>query len=116
MNWIRKSNAEAPAVIPSRLTTRKHYQFRPATLQALKLRHAVLDQLFFSLCESLSKEQGLPGAFKGTNEQGTFVPRPYEQQQTEWIETFFRNNGFIGKLPLALLNAWGTFHSQVRKG
>ncbi|GJJ73820.1 E3 UFM1-protein ligase 1 [Entomortierella parvispora] len=67
----------------------------PATLQTLRLRHMVLDQLFFSLCELLSKEQGLPGAFKGTNEQGTFVPRPYEQQQTEWIETFFRNNGFI---------------------
>jgi hypothetical protein len=51
----------------------------------------------YGLCETLAKESGLPGTFKGTGEQGIFVPQPYEQQQTDWIETFFKDNGFIGK-------------------
>ncbi|KAG0368079.1 hypothetical protein BC939DRAFT_468738 [Gamsiella multidivaricata] len=67
----------------------------PTSLQSLRSRHVVQDQLFYGLCDLLSREGGLPGLFKGTNEQGVFVPRPYEQHQTEWIETFFKNNGFI---------------------
>ncbi|KAF9363421.1 E3 UFM1-protein ligase 1 [Mortierella sp. NVP85] len=67
----------------------------PTSLQTLRQKHVVQEQLFYGLCDTLSKEQGLPGVFKGTNDQGVFVPRPYEQQQTEWVESFFRNNGFI---------------------
>lgn len=52
--------------------------------------------LFIALCDVLSKDQELPGVFKGINEQGVFVPRPYKEQQAEMIESFFRNNGFIG--------------------
>ncbi|KAG0242331.1 hypothetical protein B0O80DRAFT_437891 [Mortierella sp. GBAus27b] len=67
----------------------------PTSLQQLRQRHIVQDQLFYGLCDLLSKDSELPGLFRGTNEQGVFVPRPYEQQQTEWIGTFFKNNGFI---------------------
>ncbi|KAF9982016.1 E3 UFM1-protein ligase 1, partial [Modicella reniformis] len=67
----------------------------PTSLQSLRQQRVVQDQLFYGLCDLLSKEPGLPGGFRGTNDQGVFVPHPYEQQQTEWIETFFRNNGFI---------------------
>ncbi|KAF9585025.1 E3 UFM1-protein ligase 1 [Lunasporangiospora selenospora] len=62
-----------------------NYTQRPTALSVLRSR----------LCELLSKEKDLPGMFKGTGEQGVFVPSPYEQQQTEWIETFFKDNGFI---------------------
>lgn len=50
----------------------------------------------YGLCDTLAKDAGLLGTFKGVGDQGTFVPQPYEQQQTDWIETFFKNNGFIG--------------------
>lgn len=50
----------------------------------------------YGLCDTLAKESGLPGTFKGVGDQGTFVPQPYEQQQSDWIETFFKDNGFIG--------------------
>lgn len=71
----------------------------------MRQKHVVQEQLFYGLCDALSKEQGLPGVFKGTNDQGLFVPRPYEQQQTEWVESFFRNNGFIGNGPAGFLTA-----------
>ncbi|KAI1311327.1 E3 UFM1-protein ligase 1 [Mortierella claussenii] len=71
----------------------------PTSLQSLRSRHVVQDRVFYGLCEILSSESAakntLPGVFRGTSDQGYFVPRPYEQQQTEWIESFFRNNGFI---------------------
>ncbi|KAF9276248.1 E3 UFM1-protein ligase 1 [Mortierella alpina] len=67
----------------------------PTSLQTLRSKHVVQDQLFSGLCEMLLKDPKLPGVFKGTGDQGIFVPHPYEQQQTEWVETFFRNNGFI---------------------
>ncbi|KAF9575107.1 E3 UFM1-protein ligase 1 [Mortierella alpina] len=68
---------------------------RPISLQALRSKRVVQDQLFSGLCDMLLKDPKLPGVFKGAGDQGIFVPRPYEQQQTEWVETFFRNNGFI---------------------
>ncbi|KAF9990598.1 E3 UFM1-protein ligase 1 [Mortierella antarctica] len=67
----------------------------PTSLQILRLKHVVQDQVFSRLCDMLLKDPRLPGVFKGTGDQGIFVPRPYEQQQTEWVETFFRNNKFI---------------------
>ncbi|KAG0336879.1 E3 UFM1-protein ligase 1 [Podila humilis] len=67
----------------------------PMPLQALQARHVVQDQFFYALCDILSKDPELPGVFKGIYDQGLFIPRPYKQQQTEMIETFFRNNGFI---------------------
>ncbi|KAF9946479.1 E3 UFM1-protein ligase 1 [Mortierella alpina] len=67
----------------------------PTSLQTLRSKRVVQDQLFSGLCDMLLKDPRLPGAIKGTGDQGIFVPRPYEQQQTEWVETFFRNNGFI---------------------
>ncbi|KAG0203876.1 E3 UFM1-protein ligase 1 [Mortierella sp. GBA30] len=67
----------------------------PTSLQSLRSKRIIQDQLFFGLCDILSKDPTLPGAFKGIGDQGIFVPHPYEQQQTEWIETFFRDNGFI---------------------
>ncbi|KAF9956026.1 E3 UFM1-protein ligase 1 [Mortierella alpina] len=67
----------------------------PTSLQTLRSKHVVQDQLFSGLCDILLKDPKLPGVLKGTGDQGIFVPRPYEQQQAEWVETFFRNNGFI---------------------
>ncbi|KAG0328304.1 E3 UFM1-protein ligase 1 [Dissophora globulifera] len=67
----------------------------PTSLNSLRGRHVVQDQLFYGLCDLVAKENDLPGVFRGTGDQGVFVPRPYEQQQIDWIETFFRNNGFI---------------------
>ncbi|KAG0030809.1 E3 UFM1-protein ligase 1 [Podila clonocystis] len=67
----------------------------PTPLHVLQARHVVQDQFFYALCDMLSKDQDLPGVFKGINDQGIFVPWPYKKQQAEMIESFFRNNGFI---------------------
>ncbi|KAF9115915.1 E3 UFM1-protein ligase 1 [Mortierella sp. AM989] len=68
----------------------------PTNLQSLRSRHIVEDQLFYGLCDLLSKESAeLPGMFRGTNDQGIFAPHSYGKQQTEWIETFLKDNGFI---------------------
>ncbi|KAG0092592.1 E3 UFM1-protein ligase 1 [Podila epicladia] len=67
----------------------------PTPLHVLQARHVVQDQFFYALCDALSKDQDLPGVFKGVNDQGLFVPQPYKEQQAEMIESFFRNNGFI---------------------
>ncbi|KAF9902565.1 E3 UFM1-protein ligase 1 [Linnemannia zychae] len=72
-----------------------HQLKEPTSLASLKLKNVVQEQLMYGLCETLAKDTELPGTFKGVGEQGTFVPRPYEQQQTDWIETFFKDNGFI---------------------
>ncbi|KAF9434090.1 E3 UFM1-protein ligase 1 [Entomortierella beljakovae] len=69
----------------------------PTSLQILRSRRIVQDQLFFGLCDILSKDNTveLTGYFRGANDQGFYVPHPYEKQQTEWIKTFFKDNGFI---------------------
>ncbi|KAG0071575.1 hypothetical protein BGZ89_010178 [Linnemannia elongata] len=67
----------------------------PTSLVSLRAKNIVQEQLMYGLCDTLAKETGLLGTFKGVGDQGTFVPQPYEQQQTDWIETFFKNNGFI---------------------
>ncbi|KAG0208849.1 hypothetical protein BGX33_005995 [Mortierella sp. NVP41] len=72
-----------------------HQLNEPTSLASLRAKNVVQEQLMYGLCDTLAKDTGLPGTFKGVGEQGTFVPHPYEQQQTEWIETFFKNNGFI---------------------
>ncbi|KAF9147307.1 E3 UFM1-protein ligase 1 [Linnemannia schmuckeri] len=72
-----------------------HQLQEPTSLASLRARNVVQEQLMYGLCDTLAKETGLPGTFKGVGDQGIFVPQPYEQQQTDWIETFFKNNGFI---------------------
>ncbi|KAK5816208.1 hypothetical protein F5H01DRAFT_201991 [Linnemannia elongata] len=67
----------------------------PTSLVSLRAKNIVQEQFMYGLCDTLAKETGLLGTFKGVGDQGTFVPQPYEQQQTDWIETFFKNNGFI---------------------
>ncbi|KAF9920129.1 E3 UFM1-protein ligase 1 [Linnemannia zychae] len=72
------------------------YQLKePTSIALLRAKNIVQDQLLYGLCDILAKETELPGRFKGVGEQGVFVPEPYTQQQTEWIETFFKDNGFI---------------------
>ncbi|KAF9131256.1 E3 UFM1-protein ligase 1 [Mortierella sp. 14UC] len=72
-----------------------HQLKEPTSLASLKAKNVVQEQLMYGLCDTLAKDTGLPGTFKGVGEQGTFVPQPYEQQRTDWIETFFKDNGFI---------------------
>ncbi|KAF9544107.1 hypothetical protein EC957_012402 [Mortierella hygrophila] len=72
-----------------------HQLKEPTSLASLRAKNVVQEQLMYGLCDTLAKETGLPGTFKGVGDQGTFVPQPYEQQQSDWIETFFKNNGFI---------------------
>ncbi|KAF8948366.1 E3 UFM1-protein ligase 1 [Haplosporangium gracile] len=72
-----------------------HQLQEPTSLASLRAKNVVQEQLMYGLCDTLAKETGLPGTFKGVSDQGIFVPQPYEQQQTDWIETFFKNNGFI---------------------
>ncbi|KAK3834016.1 MAG: hypothetical protein J3R72DRAFT_227813 [Linnemannia gamsii] len=72
-----------------------HQLKEPTNLATLKAKNVVQEQLMYGLCDTLAKDTGLPGTFKGVGEQGTFVPQPYEQQQTDWVETFFKDNGFI---------------------
>ncbi|KAG0255786.1 E3 UFM1-protein ligase 1 [Mortierella polycephala] len=67
----------------------------PTSLPTLRSKRVVQEQLIYGLCDLLSKDNKLAGVFKGAGDQSIFIPRPYEQQQTEWIELFFRNNGFI---------------------
>ncbi|KAG9071153.1 hypothetical protein KI688_008696 [Linnemannia hyalina] len=72
-----------------------HQLKEPTSLASLRAKNVVQEQLMYGLCDTLAKDTGLPGTFKGVGDQGTFVPQPYEQQQSDWIETFFKNNGFI---------------------
>ncbi|KAG0286578.1 E3 UFM1-protein ligase 1 [Linnemannia gamsii] len=72
-----------------------HQLNEPTSLASLRAKNVVQEQLMYGLCDTLAKETGLPGTFKGVGDQGTFVPQPYEQQQSDWIEIFFKDNGFI---------------------
>ncbi|KAG0337521.1 E3 UFM1-protein ligase 1 [Podila horticola] len=86
----------------------------PTPLHVLQARHIVQDQFFYALCDVLSKDQELPGVFKGINEQGVFVPRPYKEQQAEMIESFLRNNGFIG-MGFVSFDAMQPEYSTIKK-
>jgi len=47
--------------------------------------------------ETLIQSNRLSGAIQGRNEKAVFVPEIYSKAQTGYIDSFFQENGYIGK-------------------
>ena len=69
---------------------------KPTSLSAVFGQCAVSERIFFSVLESLQEMKEVPGVVAG--KQGTnslYVPTIYSKSQNEWVENFYKQNGYL---------------------
>lgn len=70
---------------------------RPVQVSALMSRFGFPERLFFSICEELLKDGRLPGSLSGgrVSDRTTYIPNIYATSQNEWVDNFFKQNGYL---------------------
>ncbi|XP_076670107.1 UFM1 specific ligase 1 [Andrena cerasifolii] len=69
---------------------------KPTSLSAVLGQCAVSERIFFSVLDSLQEMKEVPGVVAG--KQGTnslYVPTIYSKSQNEWVENFYKQNGYL---------------------
>ncbi|XP_066914006.1 E3 UFM1-protein ligase 1 homolog [Clytia hemisphaerica] len=68
---------------------------RPTSVMQLLVQYNLPDKLFFNVLETLVKSNRLCGALQGRQEKAIFIPEIYSKAQTSYIDSFFKENGYI---------------------
>ncbi|KAK1135631.1 hypothetical protein K0M31_000219 [Melipona bicolor] len=69
---------------------------KPTPLSAILGQCSVSERIFFSILDSLQEMKQIPGVVAG--KQGTnslYIPSIYSKSQNEWIDNFYKQNGYL---------------------
>lgn len=61
------------------------------------LRRTYTNLFLAGVLETLIESKRLSGAIQGHQEKAVYIPNIYSNTQTEYIDTFFDQNGYIGR-------------------
>ncbi|RWS04328.1 E3 UFM1-protein ligase 1-like protein [Dinothrombium tinctorium] len=68
---------------------------KPVSLTHIASKYELPEKLFNSILQNLIKEGRLAGSISGSGNNRTYVPRVYSKSQNEWIENFYKQNGYL---------------------
>lgn len=68
---------------------------------ALRQLHHFEDKVFQSVLEDLLACGRLAGSLHGHGDKGTFVPAIHGRTQHRWVESFYAENGYVGRSALS---------------
>ncbi|CAL7940710.1 unnamed protein product [Xylocopa violacea] len=69
---------------------------KPTPLSAILGQCSVSERIFFSILDSLQETKQIPGIVAG--KQGTnslYIPTIYSKSQNEWVDNFYKQNGYL---------------------
>ncbi|XP_043526018.1 E3 UFM1-protein ligase 1 homolog isoform X1 [Frieseomelitta varia] len=69
---------------------------KPTPLLAILGQCSVSERIFFSILDSLQEMKQIPGVVAG--KQGTnslYIPSIYSKSQNEWVDNFYKQNGYL---------------------
>ncbi|CAK9828208.1 E3 UFM1-protein ligase 1 homolog [Anthophora retusa] len=69
---------------------------KPTPLSAILGQCSVSERIFFSILDSLQEMKQIPGVVAG--KQGTnslYIPTIYSKSQNEWVDNFYKQNGYL---------------------
>ncbi|XP_056014591.1 E3 UFM1-protein ligase 1-like [Ostrea edulis] len=68
---------------------------RPTTVTLVMHRYGFQERLFFSILEELVHTGRLKGSLVGRQEKMMYIPDIYTKAQNEWVDNFYRTNGYL---------------------
>ncbi|XP_057308369.1 E3 UFM1-protein ligase 1 homolog isoform X1 [Hydractinia symbiolongicarpus] len=68
---------------------------KPTQVIQLVAQYGLPEKLFFNVLQTLVESQRLSGAVQGRQEKAIYVPDIYSETQTNYIDSFFKQNGYI---------------------
>lgn len=69
---------------------------KPTPLSAILGQCAVPERIFFSILESLQEMMQVPGVVTGKQGGNSiYVPSIYSKTQSEWVDNFYKQNGYL---------------------
>ncbi|XP_076076266.1 E3 UFM1-protein ligase 1-like [Mytilus galloprovincialis] len=69
---------------------------RPTVIQSIMSRHSFQERLFYSLLEDLVNKGRLAGSISGgRQEKALYIPNIYTKSQNEWVDSFYKQNGYL---------------------
>ncbi|XP_071112658.1 E3 UFM1-protein ligase 1-like [Haliotis cracherodii] len=69
---------------------------KPTPVLSVMTQHACKERLFHTILEKLIKMGRLAGSVSGgRNEKATYIPDIYTQSQNEWVDAFYKQNGYL---------------------
>ncbi|CAB0028617.1 unnamed protein product [Trichogramma brassicae] len=69
---------------------------RPTPISAILGQCAVPERIFFSILENLQDKKQIPGVVSGKQGSNSiYVPTIYSKGQSEWVDGFYRQNGYL---------------------
>ncbi|XP_034939101.1 E3 UFM1-protein ligase 1 homolog isoform X1 [Chelonus insularis] len=69
---------------------------KPTPLSAILGQCNIPERIFFSIIDSLSGSMQFPGVISGRHStSGIYVPTIYSKCQSEWVDNFYKQNGYI---------------------
>ncbi|KYM99511.1 PREDICTED: E3 UFM1-protein ligase 1 homolog [Cyphomyrmex costatus] len=69
---------------------------KPTPLSAILGQCGVLERIFFSILDSLQEVKQVPGIVTGKQSGNSiYIPTIYSKSQNEWVENFYKQNGYL---------------------
>lgn len=68
---------------------------RPTTVAVVMQRYGFQERLFFSILEEMVHTSQLKGSLVGRQEKMMYIPDIYTRAQNEWVDSFYRQNGYL---------------------
>ncbi|XP_011865075.1 PREDICTED: E3 UFM1-protein ligase 1 homolog [Vollenhovia emeryi] len=77
---------------------------KPTPLSAILGQCGVPERIFFSILDSLQEVKQVPGVVTGKQSGNSiYIPTIYSKSQNEWVENFYKQNGYLEYDALARL-------------
>ncbi|XP_068237090.1 E3 UFM1-protein ligase 1 [Palaemon carinicauda] len=70
---------------------------RPTQVASLLSQHGFQETLFFSVAEKLIETGRIPGILTGNQQvhRAIYIPNIYSQTQNDWVDNFWKQNGYL---------------------
>lgn len=70
---------------------------RPTQVVSLLSQHGFQETLFFSVAEKLIEMGRIPGILTGNQQvhRSVYIPNIYSQTQNDWVDNFWKQNGYL---------------------
>ncbi|OXU20997.1 hypothetical protein TSAR_015500 [Trichomalopsis sarcophagae] len=69
---------------------------KPTPISAVLGQCSVPERIFFAILENLQEKQQVPGVVTGKQSSNSiYVPTIYSKTQSEWVDNFYKQNGYL---------------------
>ncbi|XP_071497696.1 E3 UFM1-protein ligase 1-like [Diadema antillarum] len=68
---------------------------KPTSISNILNQYHIPDKLFHTIVDDLQKENRLKGSLSGRQDKALYIPDIFSRTQNEWVDSFYRQNGYL---------------------